>query len=96
MSGRTADAVYEVYALRYATHAERRSAANYLGEDPHDNAPMPLDFYVWVIRNPARTLLVDTGFSADMAVRRGRRYLARRWICSSRSASPPRASRTSS
>ena len=37
---------------------------------------MPLDFYVWVIRNPARTLLVDTGFSADMAVRRGRRYLA--------------------
>ena len=31
---------------------------------------------VWVIRNPARTLLVDTGFSADMAVRRGRRYLA--------------------
>ena len=62
--------------MRYATHAERRSAANYLGEDPHDNAPMPLDFYVWVIRNPARTLLVDTGFSADMAVRRGRRYLA--------------------
>ena len=61
--------------MRYATHAER-SAANYLGEDPHDNAPMPLDFYVWVIRNPARTLLVDTGFSADMAVRRGRRYLA--------------------
>ena len=76
MSGPTADALYEVYALRYATHAERRSAANYLGEDPHDNAPMPLDFYVWVIRNPARTLLVDTGFSADMAVRRGRRYLA--------------------
>ena len=75
MSGPTADALYEVYALRYATHAERRSAANYLGEDPHDNAPMPLDFYVWVIRNPARTLLVDTGFSADMAVRRGRRYL---------------------
>ena len=31
---------------------------------------------MWVIRNPARTLLVDTGFSADMAVRRGRRYLA--------------------
>ena len=46
MSGPTADALYEVYALRYATHAERRSAANYLGEDPHDNAPMPLDFYV--------------------------------------------------
>ena len=45
MSGPTADALYEVYALRYATHAER-SAANYLGEDPHDNAPMPLDFYV--------------------------------------------------
>lgn len=79
MSGkarRAGHADYEVYALRYATHAKRRSAANYLGDDPHDNAPMPLDFYLWVIRNEARTLLVDTGFSQDMAARRGRQYLA--------------------
>ncbi|WP_430442756.1 MAG: N-acyl homoserine lactonase family protein [Pseudomonas piscis] len=66
---------YEVFALRYATHGERRSAENYLGDDPHDDISMPLDFYVWVIRNEQRTILVDTGFSAEMASRRKRNYL---------------------
>ncbi|WP_322052985.1 N-acyl homoserine lactonase family protein [Paraburkholderia bannensis] len=66
---------YEVFALRYATHEERRSAENYLGHDPHGDISMPLDFYVWVIRDSTRTILVDTGFSASMAERRKRRYL---------------------
>jgi len=66
---------YEIFALRYATHEERRSAENYLGEDPHHDIAMPLDFYVWVIRDRNRTILVDTGFSAEMAARRKRRYL---------------------
>lgn len=33
---------------------------------------MPLDFYVWVIRDGARVVLVDTGFSAETAALRGR------------------------
>jgi glyoxylase-like metal-dependent hydrolase (beta-lactamase superfamily II) len=66
---------YEVFALRYATHAERRSAENYLGHDPHDNSSMPLDFYIWAIRNGERTIVVDTGFTAAMAAKRGRSYL---------------------
>lgn len=74
---------YEVYALRYATHSGRRSAENYLARDPHHDIPMPLDFYVWVIRETSsqtskdgrRVILVDTGFSAEMAVRRKRTYL---------------------
>jgi glyoxylase-like metal-dependent hydrolase (beta-lactamase superfamily II) len=66
---------YEIFALRYATHEARRSAENYLGEDPHHDIAMPLDFYVWVIRGDSRTILVDTGFSAEMATRRKRRYL---------------------
>lgn len=67
--------MYEVYALRYATHPTRRSAENYLGPDPYHDIEMPLDFYVWLIRSSHRTILVDTGFSAEMAVRRQRRYL---------------------
>ncbi|WP_176055007.1 N-acyl homoserine lactonase family protein [Paraburkholderia caribensis] len=67
--------VYEVFALRYATHDTRRSGENYLGDDPHDDIAMPLDFYVWVIRGNGRIVLVDTGFDATTAVRRGRRYL---------------------
>ncbi|MGH8782872.1 N-acyl homoserine lactonase family protein [Paraburkholderia sp.] len=66
---------YEIFALRYATHDTRRSGENYLGDDPHDDIAMPLDFYVWVIRGEGRTVLVDTGFDAATAMRRGRRYL---------------------
>lgn len=67
--------LFEVFALRYATHDTRRSGENYLGDDPHDDIAMPLDFYVWVIRGDDRIVLVDTGFDAVTADRRGRRYL---------------------
>ena len=40
--------VYEVYAIKYAHHA-RRAAENFIGGDPHDG-PMPLDYFVWLIR----------------------------------------------
>ena len=42
--------------------------------DPHDG-PMPIDYFVWVVRNAERTILVDTGFSAEAAARRKRDYL---------------------
>ena len=64
---------YEVYAIRYARHA-RRASANFLGGDPHDG-PMPLDYFVWLLRGNGRDLLVDTGFSAAAAARRGREHL---------------------
>jgi glyoxylase-like metal-dependent hydrolase (beta-lactamase superfamily II) len=64
---------YEVYAIKYAHHARRRSE-NFLGGDPHD-APMPLDYFVWLVRNEEREVVVDTGFSAAMAAKRGRQHL---------------------
>jgi glyoxylase-like metal-dependent hydrolase (beta-lactamase superfamily II) len=64
---------YEVYAVKYAHH-ERRASENFIGGDPHDG-PMPLDYFVWLVRGEGRELLVDTGFSAAMAVKRGRRHL---------------------
>jgi len=39
---------YEVFAVKYAQH-ERRASANFLGGDPHDG-PMPLDYFVWLVR----------------------------------------------
>ncbi|MEV6906199.1 N-acyl homoserine lactonase family protein [Amycolatopsis sp. NPDC051071] len=66
--------VYEVFALRYASHYGRRSADNFLGEDPLHMPEMPLDFFVWLIRGQGRTVLVDTGFTPETAVRRGRHY----------------------
>jgi len=64
--------VYEVYALRYGSHAARQANENFLS-DPHDDSPMPLDFYIWAIRSGHRTIVVDTGFDADTATKRARR-----------------------
>ena len=64
---------YEVYALKYA-YNDRRAAENFLGGDPHDR-PMPLDYFVWLIRGNGREIVVDTGFSAAMAAKRKRDHL---------------------
>ena len=64
---------YQIYAVRYAHH-ERRASENFLGGDPHDG-PMPLDYFVWAIVGESRTLVLDTGFGAAMAKKRGREFL---------------------
>src|SRR5437899_3329696 len=66
-------AMYEVYALKYAHHA-RRASENFIGGDPHDG-PMPLDYFVWLVRGQGVELVVDTGFSSAMAAKRGREHL---------------------
>lgn len=67
---------YEVFALRYAmTAPERSRRENFLpGMDLHD-APMPLDYYIWVIRGDGRVVVVDTGFGEEAARERGRSLL---------------------
>jgi glyoxylase-like metal-dependent hydrolase (beta-lactamase superfamily II) len=61
---------HRVYAVRYG-HLERTSDRNFLGGDDHAG-PMPLDYYVWVVRAGARCIVVDTGFDAAAATSRGR------------------------
>ena len=62
---------YEIYAVKYAHH-ERNASANFLGGDPHDG-PMPMDYFVWLIRSQGREIVVDSGFNAAVAAKRGRR-----------------------
>lgn len=64
---------YEVYAVKYAHHA-RRARENFIGGDLHDG-PMPLDYFVWLVRGAGREIVVDTGFSAAMALKRGRDHI---------------------
>lgn len=64
---------YELYAIRYATRAARRSE-HFIGGDPHDG-PMAMDYFVWVAVYGDRTVLIDTGFGAEVAARRGRTLL---------------------
>lgn len=65
--------MYEVYALRYATTApDRPRRENFLpGNDLHDG-PMPMDYYIWVIRDDSRVIVVDTGFGPEQAEQRDR------------------------
>lgn len=70
------DAAYEVLAVRYGTHADRTARDNFMHPqevmDIHDG-PMPLDYFVWVIRNARRTIVVDTGFTPETARSRKRK-----------------------
>ena len=67
---------YELYAIKYARHA-RRAAENFIGGVSHDahDGPMPLDYFVWLVRGAGREIVVDTGFSAAMALKRQRDHL---------------------
>jgi len=64
---------YEVFAIKYAMRDARRSD-HFVGGDPHD-APMPMDYFVWLVRNAERTVVVDTGFTAATAAARQRTFL---------------------
>ncbi len=64
---------YEVFAIRYATREARR-VQHFIGGDPHDG-PMPMDYFVWLIRGGGRVVVVDIGFSAAIAAQRGREFL---------------------
>jgi glyoxylase-like metal-dependent hydrolase (beta-lactamase superfamily II) len=68
-----ADDIHEIYALRYAHH-DRQSPENYLFGDPHDIL-QPLAYYVWAIKGPHGTIVVDTGFDLAMAQKRGRQIV---------------------
>ncbi len=64
---------YEVYAIKYAMRDARRTN-HFLGGDPHD-APMPMDYFVWLVRNDKHTFVLDVGFTAEVAAQRKRVHL---------------------
>ena len=69
----TALPTYEVYAIRYAMRDAKRTN-NFIGGDPHD-APMPMDYFLWLVRGNGREFVVDTGFGSEVAQKRGRTLL---------------------
>ena len=64
---------YDVYAVQYA-RSQRPSRDFFIYQDPHDG-PLPIFYYVWLIRNERRAIVVDMGFSAEMGKKRGREFL---------------------
>ena len=64
------DDTHQVYAIRYAHH-DRPSSENFLRGDLHDVIE-PLAYFVWAIKGPHGTFILDTGFDPAMAAKRGR------------------------
>lgn len=64
---------YEVYAIRYARRMGTRQEM-FFDLDPHDG-PAPMDYFVWAVKGPEKTWVVDIGFSQVDADKRGRELL---------------------
>ena len=64
---------YEVYAIQYCHRSNRSKAETFLSPvlsaDFHDVA-QDITYYVWLITNENRTVLVDTGFGRGELARR--------------------------
>jgi glyoxylase-like metal-dependent hydrolase (beta-lactamase superfamily II) len=67
---------YDVYAIKYAERDAVRGE-HFIGGDPHDDAAMPMDYFVWAIidQDSGRSWMVDTGFEHDDAEQRNRTLL---------------------
>lgn len=63
-----AEPIYAVYALRYGARTDWTRAKSYLN-DADPNAPDAIEYFLWVIRNAERTIVVDTGFDEATAQR---------------------------
>jgi glyoxylase-like metal-dependent hydrolase (beta-lactamase superfamily II) len=66
----TDDGVYQVYAMCFGKRPTKASDI-FMVRDPHEG-PMPMHYYIWIIRNAHRVVLVDTGFGERAATARGR------------------------
>jgi glyoxylase-like metal-dependent hydrolase (beta-lactamase superfamily II) len=67
---------YEVLAIRYGTR-ESTAAEVFLNYHAYHepDRPLRMDYFFWVARNAARTVVVDTGFSPAGGAARGRTML---------------------
>lgn len=66
-----ADDIWNVFALRYGGRTDQKRVNSFLME-PRPDEPHPIDYFMWVLRNRNRTILVDMGFDQTSAARRGR------------------------
>jgi glyoxylase-like metal-dependent hydrolase (beta-lactamase superfamily II) len=63
---------YELYAVKYAERGQY--GQRFYRGDPHDG-PGAMDFFLWAAVSPEHTVVVDCGFTAETAARRGRVFL---------------------
>ena len=64
---------YEVLVVKYGTRSTTRSDV-FLNYEVYrqPDAPIEMDYFCWIARNDARTVVIDTGFSQAGGAARGR------------------------
>lgn len=62
---------WEVHAIKYADRNARTRADSFIFDDNHD-APHAMDYYMWLLRQGDRVILVDTGYDEVEAAARDR------------------------
>ena len=68
------DDEWEIYCLKYAERNTRTRADSFIFDDDHAS-PHNMDYFIWVLRQGQRTILVDTGYDQSEAKRRDRPIL---------------------
>ncbi|MBU2533416.1 MAG: N-acyl homoserine lactonase family protein [Alphaproteobacteria bacterium] len=68
-----AEPEYEIYAIKYAERVGTRGAT-FMDGDPHD-APIAMDYFVWVLKSPERNIVVDVGMNRAEGEKRKRTFL---------------------
>ncbi len=74
--------IYEVYAIRYCSRGGRDAQETFLTNawtDRSHDFTADVAYYVWLITNENRTVLVDTGFDRAEMERR-KQHAAGRWL----------------
>ena len=62
---------WQVHAVKYADRNARTRADSFIFDDNHD-APHAMDYFMWVLRQGDRVILVDTGYDGAEAEARDR------------------------
>ena len=65
---------WTVTAVKYAERNTRTRSDSFIFDD-HPRAPHGMDYFVWVLDNGARQIVVDTGYDAGEGTRRDRPIL---------------------
>lgn len=71
MTPRDDTTLHEIYALRYASRGDALRRDSFMFQQA-DDRPMPEDYFVWLIRGPYGSILVDTGFDDATGAKRSR------------------------
>lgn len=61
---------YKIFAIKYATATMNRSTL--FAPSSSNEGSIAFDYYVWLVTNEERTVLIDTGFQEEVGAKRGR------------------------